>query len=224
LSGLVVLVPSIEGRPRPECEERLRTLERRGVEVRRVSGYAAIDFARSVMATRALASGFDEILWIDDDIVFDPFDVERMRESGEPLICGAYAKKGKRELALHALAGTDSLTFGAKGSIVEVRYAGTGFMYTRREVYEKIAAELPVCNARFGEPVVPYFLPFVVEDAGEPWYLAEDYAFCERARRAGFKVLVDTRVRLFHVGSYAFGWEDAGGELQRFDEYVFRLR
>jgi hypothetical protein len=220
---LVALVPSFDGRPQAQCELRLRELERMGIEVRRAGGHAAIDFARSLLATRALTDGFDELLWIDDDIVFEPEDVARLRGSGEALVAGVYPKKGRRELALHAAPGTSSFTFGPDGGIVEVRYAGTGFMYTHRRLYDAMAAELPTCNAHFGEPVVPYFLPFVVETEKGPWYLGEDYAFCERTRRAGFRVLVDTRVRLFHVGTYTYGWEDAGRDTERMQRYTLRI-
>ena len=45
------------------------------------------------------------------------------------------------------------------------------------------------------EMVVPH------EDAPtDSWYLAEDYASCERARTAGHPLMADTGVRLFHVG------------------------
>lgn len=37
----------------------------------RVHGYSAMDAAQNQMATDALAAGFDALLWIDPDIVFD---------------------------------------------------------------------------------------------------------------------------------------------------------
>ena len=58
-------------------------------------------------------------------------------------------------------------------------------------------------------------------------YLAEDYAFVERARRVGYKVpnlkpnpiipsqvtrimqvYIDSRVRNYHIGKYQYSWED----------------
>jgi hypothetical protein len=218
---MVVLVPTMDGRPQRACEDGLRALERRGIEVRRVAGFSAIDLGRSVLATRALADGFDELFWIDDDIGFDPEDVFRLRDTGEALVAGIYPKKGRRELAVHVVPGTRSFAFGRDGSLSEVRYVGTGFMYTHRRLYEAMAPELPVCNEHFGERVIPYFLPFVVKAESGPWYLGEDYAFCERARRAGHRVMVDTRVRLYHVGTYAYGWEDAGSTITRHESYRY---
>ena len=40
------------------------------------------------------------------------------------------------------------------------------------------------------------------------WYSGEDISFWHRVRRAGFKVLCDTRPRLGHKGSYVYGLED----------------
>ena len=78
-----------------------------------------------------------------------------------------------------------------------------------------------MCNRQFGKPLVPYFQPLVVSDAGGPWYLGEDYSFCERARRAGFRILADTGFRLRHVGPYGYSWEDAGASKERFRHYTF---
>jgi len=41
------------------------------------------------------------------------------------------------------------------------------------------------------------------------WYLGEDFAFSERARRSGFPIIADTRIRLEHIGKHGYSWEDA---------------
>jgi hypothetical protein len=83
---------------------------------------------------------------------------------------------------------------------------------------------LPVCNQRFrGRPLVPYFLPLLQPDGGGHWYLAEDYAFCERARQCGFKILADTTIRLKHFGTYGYTWEDAGIEPKRYGTFHYVL-
>lgn len=220
----VVLVP-YGGPILPDCEEGLRELERRGYPVRRVGGYAAIDQGRNQMATDALVEGFEETLWIDSDIAFRPDDVERLRRHGLPIACGIYPQKGPRSLASHVLPGTPRLAFGEAGGLAEILYASAGFLLVRREVYLAVQGRfrLPVCNERFARPTVPYFQPMLRPIDDGHWYLAEDYAFCERARQCGFRVFADTTIRLWHVGSCRYGWEDAGSERQRHGSFTLSL-
>lgn len=221
----VVLVP-VNGPIEPGCEDALRELERRGYPVRRVRGYSQVDVARCQMATDALADGFDELMWVDADIVFDPNDVERLRAYDRPFTCGLYAKKGQRQFANAFLPDTTEVRFGARGGLLDILYCGFGFTHTRRAVYERVRRHLALadCNRSFRLSLVPYFAPLVAADGhGEPWYLGEDYAFCERARRSGFVVQADTSVRLWHVGTYKYGWEDAGRDVPRYGDYTFHL-
>jgi len=83
VSRCIILVP-VAGAIDPGCEDALRELERRGYAVWRVRGYSAIDAARNQMASDALAQGFDELMWIDSDIVFDPDDVDKLRRHDLP--------------------------------------------------------------------------------------------------------------------------------------------
>jgi hypothetical protein len=221
----VVLVP-VAGTIEPDCERALVELSARGYEVRRAFGHAAIDQARSTLASRALAEGFDEIMWIDSDVAFDPADVDRLRSHELPIACGIYPKKGVQAVSCHVMPGTDALVFGEGGGLVEVLYAATGFLHTRRQVYDDVrrACALPICNTRFDQPVVPYFLPLVVPDGDGHWYLGEDFAFSERARQAGHHIMADTTIRLRHIGKYAYTWEDAGSKLPRFGTYRLNLR
>lgn len=223
-SRLVVLVP-VGGSIEPACEDALKELERRGHAVWRVRGYSAIDAARNQMATDALAQGFDELMWIDSDVVFQPDDVERLRGHGLPLVCGIYPKKGCRQFACAFLPETEKVQFGPEGGLTELLYCGFGFVHTRRELYETIRRELrlPTCNQRFNSLLVPYFAPLAVKDGDGAWYLSEDYAFCERARQCGTRIMADLAVRLWHVGSYRFSWEDAGSDKDRFAHYTFHL-
>src|SRR5262249_15847892 len=143
-----------------------------------------------------------------------------------PLVCGIYPKKGVRALASHLLPDTRKVVFGEGGGLFEIAYAATGFLLTRREVYDTIRErlELPTCNVRFWRPPLPYFLPLIVPDGEGHWYLGEDFAFCERAKRAGFKIVADSRIRLRHMGRYGYSWEDAGSDLPRFAQYNFHVQ
>lgn len=223
-SKVAILVP-VGNYIEPACEAGLRGLENAGYSVRRVRGFSAIDQARNSICAGALRDGFEELIWIDSDIGFSPDDVERLRSHNQPICCGIYPKKGRRELACHVMPGQDSVLFGADGGLVEIKYCGAGFLLVKRQVFERLQTDLnlPLCNEHFGEPIVPFFQPMVLEDPGKRWYLAEDYAFCERARLCGYRIMADTSIRLKHIGSYEYSWEDAGLYFDRFATFRFNL-
>jgi len=221
----VVLVP-VGGAIETGCEDALKALEIMGYPVRRVRGYSAIDAARCQMATDALGDGFDELMWIDSDIVFDPNDVDKLRSHGRPMTCGLYPKKGQRQFANSFLPGTPHVRFGVNGGLIDILYCGFGFTHVRREVFDamRVRLNLTECNRGFRKPLVPYFSPLVASDGrGEPWYLNEDFALCERARQSGYVVQADTTIRLWHVGTFRYSWEDAGRDAERFADYTFHL-
>src|SRR5262249_17478654 len=145
----------------------------------------------------------------------EPQSVARLRAHGKPIVAGLYPKKVEKRLTSQLLPGTEKLTFGEGGGLVEVLYAATGFLHTRRQVYLDIqrGRGLPGCRQAGGRPVVPYFLPMVVPRGEGHVYLGDDYAFCERARQCGYRVFADTTVRLQHIGMYGYGWEDLHGGL-----------
>jgi hypothetical protein len=217
-----ILVPSRDGIDHG-VEKALHELARRGYRLMIMRGVTSIDQIRSQMATDALKAGFEELFWIDDDVLFDPDDVDRLREHDMPIVGGVYPWKGKPQLAVRWLDGTKSVELGVGGGIVEVKYAATGFLLTRAEVYATIRrttfctpgqpAHCREVIGQFDRMMYPFFQPMVVDQPSGssddvPRYLAEDWAFFHRAREAGFKVHVDTRIRLYHVGRYAYSWED----------------
>ena len=177
------------------------------------------------MATDALIDGFDETMWIDSDVEFHPDSVDQIRAHGLPICCGVYPQKGKRALACHVVPGTPQVTFGRAGGLNELLYAGAGFLHVRRHVYLSVQHQLnlPMTNERFGSPMIPFFQPLLHPIEDGTWYLAEDYAFCERARQCGFKVVADTSIRLWHVGNYTYGWEDSGLDRERTGSFTLHL-
>lgn len=213
----VVLVPYLT-HIEPPCEQGLRELERMGFVVRRVASSAAIDRMRCDMATSALGDGFERLMWIDSDVSFAPAAVEQLIRHDLPIVAGLYPKKGARAFAVYFEDDTKELQMGEGGYLLDVKYVGTGFLLTHRMVYDDIRRTfgLPMCNTKWGQPTVPFFLPMVVPDGADGfWYLGEDFAFCERARQAGHKITIDSTIRLGHIGKYAYQWEDAGMAMPR---------
>jgi len=228
-SACVILVPAFS-QPVGKCEEGLRELEKRGYPIRRARGFSAIDQGRNQMASDALHAGFAETMWIDTDIGFDADSVERLRSHGLPIVCGLYPQPGARSIACQLLPGTKKVIFGEEGGLMEIMYAAAGFLHVRREAYELIRdkLKLPLCNTRFGAGMWPFFQSFATEnpDLGAKIrhrYLTEDFAFSHRARESGLKIMADAGIRLWRVGSYGYGWEEAGSDSERFDTYYFHI-
>jgi hypothetical protein len=221
----VVLVPYLTHVEAP-CEQGLRDLERMGLQVRRIASSAAIDRQRCDMATQALADGFERIMWIDSDVGFSAAAVEQLIRHDLPVVAGLYPKKGQRAFAVYFEESTKEIALGEGGGLVDVKYVGTGFLLAHRMVYDDIQRTfgLPVCNTKWGQPTVPYFLPMVIPDGANGWwYLGEDFSFCERARQAGHRITVDTTIRLGHIGRYTYQWEDAGMEMPRIPRVTFEM-
>jgi len=225
-TNCVVLVPAYS-HIEPACEAGLRQLESRGYTVRRFFGSSQIDYIRSLQATQALDDGFDELMWIDADIAFEPDFVDQLRSHRLPVVTGIYVKKGRRDLAFEMFPETGQVLFGRHGGLLPILRAGAGFLLTHRRVYETMQQrlDLPRCNTAPHRmpPLVPWFLPMVIPDAGGLLYLGEDYAFSERIRRCGFEIMADTTRRLHHIGPYGFSWEDAGNGTPRHDTYTYQI-
>ena len=83
-------------------------------------------------------------MWIGSDMVFDPGAVDRLRAHGLPIVCGSYPQPGKRELCCQVLPGTPAIVFGDGGGLLEIQYAGGGFLLVRREVYVRMQTQLPL--------------------------------------------------------------------------------
>jgi hypothetical protein len=202
-SGSVVILVPVAHHIEPAVDDALRKLESFGYTVWRKYGWSAIDQGRCAMAQEALDQGFEHLFWIDADVVFWPYDVEKIIKHGLEFVSAPYSVKGWPVLTTEFK--DKQIKLGEEGGLYEVNYSATGFMYTHRSVYEKIAKELKMEKVKIwgGQyNVYPYFYPLLVN--GE--YLGEDFAFCHRLRQVDVKLFCDTTVRLSHIGKYSYSY------------------
>lgn len=174
--------------------------------------------ARSKTATHFLTETTADVhVSIDSDIVFDPASVLQIAEQAEAygIVAGLYVTRASGGLCRPTtIFETDHpIEFGSDPTPVPVKWAATGFLATARRVFEKLAEDLPLCHRSEPWKFYPFYQPFWIEserDPGDWLYLSEDYAFSERARRAGFQTYLNPAVRLLHLGQYGFRLEDLG--------------
>jgi SAM-dependent methyltransferase len=182
----------------------LLKLQDAGWDIRTKVGDGLVSRARSIIASRWwLETAEDVFLMIDDDIVFEPDDAKRLVEqcrNGHDIICAAYPIRDGAHLATAHLT-ADDVHFHPDEPPLEIRYAATGFMAVHRRVLDVLMPAMPLCHANQPHSFKPLFLPMVIDEV-EPVghiYLSEDWAFCERARAAGFKVWLDRTILLGHL-------------------------
>lgn len=183
-------------------------------------GDALIDRARSMEASRfLLKSNAEVLLFLDDDIVYRPEDavqlVRDVYDNNLDIVGGAYTLKteGGGQLTTKLLPDSKSITLGKGGGLYEVRSVATGFMAIHRRVFEKLSQDkekMPFCSVKEMEGFWPFFQPYpkYIEENKKTFYLSEDWAFCERSREVGFKVWLDSTIKLRHAGRATYSWDD----------------
>jgi glycosyltransferase involved in cell wall biosynthesis len=206
----VVLVPYYSVIEK-ECEEGLRSLVTAGVALSRFS-LSAIDLLRSAMLSHALNVGFDQFLFIDADIGFDPRDAIRLFNRPEPVVAGIYVHNKGRDFAGTFAQGVTKVVFGpAAPGLYPMLYAPTGFLRIRAEVLRRMIDELKLPECHWGsiKGIYPFFLPLCVPDGrGGTRYLTEDYSFSHRLAQIGIIPMADTTIKLSHYKKYGYSHED----------------
>src|SRR5262249_8213325 len=69
--------------------------------------------------------------------------------------------------------------------------------------------------------IVDWVKPLFALNTNGGYYSGEDISFYDRARKAGYPALVDTRPRLFHVGRDRYGLEATQIMVPRYRELTF---
>jgi hypothetical protein len=179
-------------------------------------GDALVSRARSRTASRFLRSDCDVMLSIDSDIEFEPQDAlsicyEALNKRAP--VGGLYMTRALETQPAVLL--PDEVVAAPGTRPVEVPFLSTGFMAIPKEVFQALSEDLPLCHQTWIDSAGrdlsfwPFYMPFVIEwpEDGH-MYLSEDWAFCQRAKEAGYKLWLDAGVNLKHWGEYAYTKED----------------
>jgi len=203
------------------------------VETLMQSKESLIPRARNRDALYALEKGFDRLLSIDADISFSYEDFARMVQTKEPVVGGAYPLKtfpivmnfiplADRGLDLYKThRGIDHEAwrefvhkYADSNGLVEVRRLATGFLSVSCEVLAKLSetAEVYFTRDAAGSEVKGFF-NFYPVDVKEQQLRSEDWSFCDSVRDLGYKIMLDTKVRLGHTGDWTFRLGQIYGEV-----------
>jgi hypothetical protein len=180
---------------------------------------------RNHMVHGFLKTEATHLLWIDADIKFRAEDLLRMIDADVDVIGGIYPKKeinwnlvkqavkdGKENLQNYTGAFVVNLVDNARevtvnrDEPVEVENLGTGFLLTKRSVYEKMMETTPTyladMNIVAGERIYAFFQDPICPVSQR--FLSEDYFFCTEWRKLGGQVWAAPWCQLGHQGTYLF--------------------
>lgn len=161
--------------------------------------------ARNGLANQAIDGGFDRVLWLDSDMMFQPDYLQRLSadiDDGMDMVCGLYTTR--RTPIKPAIFSEIGLKMNDDGTAKPI--AKHFFDYPKDSVFE-IAA----CG--FGGVMVKTSLLKEVKDKyGLPFSpilgFGEDISFCMRVKELGKKMFCDSRAKMGHIGTRVFTEDD----------------
>ena len=163
-----------------------------------------IQRARMGMTAEFLKTNYSHMMWLDADIEFTPEDVAKLWNMDADIAVGVYCmkKEGSPFAAWQDGKLITNLNHVVKNidGIASIDYAGTGFMMIKREVIEDLSTKVEKYENEMPDIPALYMTP--IRDG---YLVSEDYYFCALAREHGYKVLMDTNVRLGHWGLKRYG-------------------
>lgn len=157
----------------------------------------------NIATNEFLNSGADEMLVIDTDLVFQPWQLASLLSHDQPLVFGLYPKKSPG-LTFPVEWLTEENPFSKNPfsndapRLVEVKRVARGLMRAHRSVFEKLSLYVPqYTDAHSGQRSFSIWKTL-------PGGHSEDFAFCDLWRFSGGRVLVDQRASVQHEGSAVY--------------------
>ena len=192
---LLIAIPSYEGlqpefvRSLTELESQLRE-DNVWFEIKIISG-TLVHTARDRLAQHAVKHHFDEVLWIDDDMVFDCHLYEDLKMCGKDMVCGLFVSRHFPYVSclFRSLIPVERISVYPDEAF---KVAGCGFGC----VLMKAQILADVMNNNGGKCFVP------------DQKLGEDVAFCQRATNLGYEIWCEPTARVGHVGRIVIWPED----------------
>lgn len=161
-----------------------------------------IHTARNQLVAGFIKTDFTDLMFIDADMSWSPWDVVRLMAHTHPFIGGVGRKRNDvpdTDLSAWCFRALDDAPAHDASGAFEVAMLGTGFLLLNRAVFRAIEAHGDVerVTETDGQPYTRFFR-WQFRDGYE---LSEDYGFCADYRAAGGRVMADPHIELSHYGN-----------------------
>jgi len=147
---------------------------------------------------------YTHIVWIDNDIVFQPAQFRKLLEHDKDVVAGVYKYNaafgglytGNLKLAcgwfdagfptqtLSCTSLTEERSKSYFSPLIEVDWTGFGFISVKKGVFEQIE--------------YPWFEPLSFRLREEEFQLTDDLAVCWKIKKAGFKIHINRDIQVGH--------------------------
>ena len=161
-------------------------------------GLSLVTSARNCVFHEALKRQVENLIWIDADIEWQPKDLLRLCQLDLDVVGATYRQKRSdcTQFVFRMLRGKNQPD---KNGLLEVNGLGTGFFRLSRK------AMLAVSDKEISYTDGAYQMKNVFETAILDGALfSEDYLFCNKLKKAGFPIMLDTTINLIHQGTMGY--------------------
>ena len=143
-----------------------------------------------------MSSGYDKLLFLDNDMVFNVVDVFKLIGSVHDICALDYRKKSE------SIEYTADLTGRERGEWAQATAVGGGCLLISRQAIEKIQQDNPDTRYVNDEGEIVFSLFDFLNYEGRYW--GEDKTFCRRAIESGFDLSVLKDAETKHIGKKLF--------------------
>lgn len=187
---MMVASASFDGKAPLKFVQALKSMDEAGCEVdwEFVKHYDCAG-ARTVLARKALAGGYDKVLWLDSDVVVPADALKNLLESKQHMVFGVYPRKSDP---------TSTVLYGLEGAGINAS-ACLKLADVPPKVFPIKGGGLGCCLMDVSVLRDVEFPWFVFEEREDGTSKSEDIYFCEKAYWAGIDCDCDGRVRCGHV-------------------------
>lgn len=155
--------------------------------------------SRNIISLYAIENNYDNVLWLDSDMIFPPDTLSKLQSHEMHMVTGLYVRR--REPVTPVI--YDSLDEPVRDADGKIQKCVHPYINFPRDAF------FPVAGCGFGcvltsvkllkdvwDHFGPAFTPF-------PW-AGEDLSFCHRVNLLGYQIYCDSTVSCGHVGSFVY--------------------
>ncbi len=166
------------------------------------AGCSRVERARNNVAWAFLSSGYNRLLWLDDDQRFTPEDVLRLLCASTELdVVGAVYPQKHEPLELR-FATTREFLPAEKWGLIRVDGMGLGFTMVTKAVMQDVADHAPKAKFDGIESLMPMIFRARLSDKQED--VGEDIGFFRDCKERGYDVWVDPAMKIGHIGTKVY--------------------